>query len=200
MSDLVPFVIEKSAGGERSYDLYSRLLKDRVIMFTSEVNDHTASLAVAKLLFLESEDPKKDITMYINSPGGSVTAGLSIFDTMQYISCDVSTIVVGQAASMGSIFAAAGAHGKRLMLPNSSMMIHQPSSGFSGTASDIAIQAAETLHWKRKLTEILSKLSYGKTSIKEMEDLMDRDSYMRPEEAIEYGLIDKVISSRVVKK
>jgi len=199
MSELIPYVIEKSANGERSYDLYSRLLKDRIIMFTTEVNDESASLVIAKLLFLENEDPKANITMYINSLGGSVIAGMAIFDTIKYISCDVSTVVIGQAASMGSILAAAGTRGKRLMLPNSSLMIHQPSSGFKGTVSDIAIQANEALYWKQKTTEILTDLTYGKISFKEMEGLVDRDHIMRPEEAIEKGFADRIIITRPKK-
>lgn len=193
---LVPMVIETTSKGERAYDIYSRLLRDRIVMLYTDVNEHTANLIVAQLLFLESEDPNSDIYFYINSPGGSVTAGLSILDTMNFIKPDVSTIVIGQACSMGSLLASSGARGKRLMLPNSRHLIHQPLGGASGQASDIEIQAKEIMRLKRKLTEIYVQ-NTGK-SYEELERDMDRDNIMTPEESIAYGLADKVIARREV--
>ncbi len=196
MPNLVPIVVEQTSKGERSYDIYSRLLRDRIIMLDSDVNNHTASLIVAQMLFLESEDPDRDILFYINSPGGSVTAGMSIYDTMQYIKSDVSTIVMGQACSMGSLLAQAGAAGKRLMLPHSRNMIHQPSGGAEGQATDIEIQAREILKMKRYLTEIyVEHNSAGKTYADFAQD-MERDFFMSAEEAVAYGLADRVIHKR----
>ena len=196
MSNLVPIVVEKTATGERSYDIYSRLLRDRIVMLDSDVNNHTASLVVAQMLFLEAEDPDRDILFYINSPGGSVTAGMSIYDTMQYIKCDVSTIIMGQACSMGSLLATAGAAGKRSMLPHARNMIHQPSGGAEGQATDIEIQAREILKMKRYLTEIyVQHNSAGKTYDDFARD-MERDFFMSAEEAVEYGLADLVIDKR----
>ena len=189
---LVPYVIEQTSRGERSYDIYSRLLKDRIIFLGEEVNDTTASLIIAQLLFLESEDPGKDIQLYINSPGGSVSAGWGIYDTMHYIKCDVSTICVGMAASMGAFLLAGGAKGKRFALPNAEIMIHQPSGGAQGQATDIEIQAAEIIRIKKSLNEILAA-NTGQ-SIKKIEKDTDRDYIMTPEEALEYGMIDKVVS------
>lgn len=194
MPNLVPVVLEKTAQGERSYDIYSRLLKDRIIMLDTEVNEHTASLIVAQMLFLESEDPDSDILFYINSPGGSVTAGMSIYDTMQFISCDVSTIVIGQAASMGSLLAASGTHGKRRILPHARHMIHQPLGGASGQASDVEIQAKELLRWKMVLTEIYS--GHTGKEIKTLQRDMERDNFMSAQESIDYGLADELIYSR----
>ena len=191
---LVPYVIEQTSHGERSYDIYSRLLKDRIVFLSEEVNDVTASLVVAQLLFLESEDPKKDISFYINSPGGSVTAGMAIYDTMQYIKCDVSTICVGLAASMGAFLLAGGTKGKRMALPNAEIMIHQRSGGARGQATEIQIVAENILKTKRKLNEMLAA-NTGKP-IEIIEKDTDRDNYMSAEEALEYGLIDKVISKR----
>ena len=191
---LVPYVVEQTGNGERSYDIYSRLLKDRIIVLSDEVNDQTASIIVAQLLFLESEDPDKDIYFYINSPGGSVTAGMAIYDTMNYIKCDVSTICIGLAASMGAFLLSSGAKGKRIALPNSEIMIHQPSGGSQGQATDIQIQAEHILKIKKKLNEILAD-NTGK-SIKEIEKDCERDHFMSAEEAKEYGLIDKVIYKR----
>ena len=194
MSNLVPIVIEQTSKGERSYDIYSRLLKDRVIMLDGEVNQHSASLIVAQLLFLESANPDKDINFYINSPGGSVTAGMSIFDTMNFIKCDVSTIVMGQAASMGSLLASAGAKGKRFILPNARHMIHQPLGGASGQATDVEIQARELLRWKKVLTDI-----YVETTGKPYDELardMERDFFMTAQESLAYGLVDRVLSKR----
>ena len=191
---LVPYVIEQTSRGERSYDIYSRLLKDRIIFLSEEVNDVTASLVVAQMLFLESEDPNKDINFYINSPGGSVTAGFAIYDTMQYIKCDVSTICVGLAASMGAFLLAGGKKGKRMALPNAEIMIHQPSGGARGQATEIQIVAENILKTKRKLNEMLAA-NTGKP-IEIIEKDTDRDNYMSAQEALEYGLIDKVISNR----
>ena len=191
---LVPYVIEQTSRGERSYDIYSRLLKDRIIFLSEEVNDVTASLVVAQMLFLESEDPNKDINFYINSPGGSVTAGFAIYATMQYIKCDVSTICVGLAASMGAFLLAGGKKGKRMALPNAEIMIHQPSGGARGQATEIQIVAENILKTKRKLNEMLAA-NTGKP-IEVIERDTDRDNYMSAEEALEYGLIDKVISNR----
>ncbi|MCR5431576.1 MAG: ATP-dependent Clp endopeptidase proteolytic subunit ClpP [Lachnospiraceae bacterium] len=191
---LVPYVIEQTSHGERSYDIYSRLLKDRIVFLSEEVNDVTASLIVAQLLFLESEDPKKDISFYINSPGGSVTAGMAIYDTMQYIKCDVSTICVGLAASMGAFLLAGGAKGKRMALPNAEIMIHQPSGGARGQATEIQIVAENILKTKKKLNEMLAA-NTGKP-IEVIEKDTDRDNYMSASEALEYGIIDKVIEHR----
>ena len=191
---LVPYVIEQTSRGERNYDIYSRLLKDRIIFLGEEVNETTASLVVAQLLFLESEDPGKDINLYINSPGGMVTAGLAIYDTMQYIKCDVSTICLGMAASMGAFLLAGGTKGKRLALPNAEIMIHQPSGGAKGQATEIEIVAENILKTKKRLNEILAK-NTGKPYEVIAQDT-DRDHYLSAEEAKEYGLIDDVITSR----
>ena len=191
---LVPYVIEQTSRGERNYDIYSRLLKDRIIFLGEEVNETTASLVVAQLLFLESEDPGKDIHLYINSPGGMVTAGLAIYDTMQYIKCDLSTICIGMAASMGAFLLAGGAKGKRLALPNAEMMIHQPSGGAKGQATEIQIAAENILKTKKKLNEILAA-NTGKPYDVIAADT-ERDHYMSAQEAMEYGLIDNVITSR----
>lgn len=194
MNNLVPMVVEQSARGERSFDIYSRLLRERIVFLVGEVNDQTANLVVAQLLFLEAEDPDKDISFYINSPGGSVTAGMSIYDTMNFIKCDVSTICIGQACSMGAFLLSAGTKGKRFALPNSRVMIHQPLGGFRGQASDIEIHAKNILFMKRKLNEMLA-LHTGK-SIEQIEQDTDRDNFMSSEESMEYGLIDKVYTSR----
>ena len=191
---LVPYVIEQTSKGERSYDIYSRLLKDRIIFLGEEVNETSASIVVAQLLFLESEDPGKDIHLYINSPGGMVTAGLAIYDTMQYIKCDVSTICIGMAASMGAFLLAGGAKGKRLALPNAEIMIHQPSGGAKGQATEIQIAAENILKTKKKLNEILAA-NTGKPYDVIAADT-ERDHYMSAQEAMEYGLIDNVITSR----
>ena len=191
---LVPYVIEQTSRGERSYDIYSRLLKDRIIFLGEEVTDVSASVIVAQLLFLESEDPGKDIHMYINSPGGSVSAGLAIYDTMQYIKCDVSTICIGMAASMGAFLLAGGTKGKRMALPNSEIMIHQPSGGAQGQATEIKIVAEQILKTKRKLNEILAA-NTGKP-LEQIEIDTERDNYMSAEEAKAYGLIDNVITNR----
>mgnify|MGYP003226322456 CR=1 FL=1 len=190
----VPYVIEQTSRGERSYDIYSRLLNDRIIFLGEEVNDVSANLIVAQLLFLESEDPGKDIHMYINSPGGSVSAGLAIYDTMQYIKCDVSTICIGMAASMGAFLLAGGTKGKRMALPNSEIMIHQPSGGAQGQATEIKIVAEQILKTKRKLNEILAA-NTGKP-LEQIEIDTERDNYMSAEEAKAYGLIDNVITNR----
>ncbi|MCI7469378.1 MAG: ATP-dependent Clp endopeptidase proteolytic subunit ClpP [Lachnospiraceae bacterium] len=190
----MPYVVEQNSRGERSYDIYSRLLKDRIIFLGEEVNETTASLVVAQLLFLESEDPNKDIHLYINSPGGMVTAGFAIYDTMQYIKCDVSTICVGLAASMGAFLLAGGARGKRMALPNAEIMIHQPSGGTKGQATEIEIAAENILKTKKKLNEILAA-NTGK-SVEQVTADTDRDHYMSAEEALDYGLIDKVITNR----
>lgn len=193
---LVPIVVEQTARGERSYDIYSRLLKDRVIFMVGQVEDHMANLVVAQLLFLESENPDKDIHLYINSPGGSVTAGLSIYDTMQFIKPDVSTMCIGQAASMGALLLTGGTKGKRYALPHSRMMIHQPSGGFQGQASDIHIQAKEILSIREKLNKIMS-IHTGQ-SIEEIAKDTDRDNFMSAEQGVEYGLIDEVLGKRVI--
>ena len=190
----VPYVIEQTGAGERSYDIYSRLLKDRVIMLSDEIDDNVASIVTAELLFLEADDPDKDISLYINSPGGSVTAGLAIYDTMNYIKPDVSTICIGLGASMGAFLLSSGAKGKRFALPNSEIMIHQPLGGFQGQASDIQIHAENILKTKQKLNEILAK-NTGQDLEKIITDT-DRDNFMTAEQAMEYGIIDKVISSR----
>jgi len=187
-------VIEQTSKGERSYDIFSRLLKDRIIMLDGAIDERVSSVLCAQLLFLESQDAKKDITVYINSPGGLVTAGMAIYDTMQYISSDIQTVVVGQACSMGSLLASAGTKGKRLMLPHARHMIHQPLGGASGQATDVEIRANELLRWKKELTEI-----YVKTTGKTFEQLsadMERDKFMTPEEAVEYGLADRIVTSR----
>ena len=191
---LVPYVIEQTSRGERNYDIYSRLLKERIIFLGEEVNETTASLVVAQLLFLESEDPTKDIHLYINSPGGSVTAGMAIYDTMNYIKCDVSTICMGMAASMGAFLLSGGTKGKRFALPNAEVMIHQPLGGAKGQATEIQIAAEHILKTKKRLNEILAK-NTGK-SIDIIEKDTDRDNYLTAYEALEYGLIDKVIESR----
>ena len=191
---LVPYVIEQTARGERSYDIYSRLLKDRIIFIGEEITEHTASLAIAQLLFLEAEDADKDISIYINSPGGSVTAGMAIYDTMQYIKPEVSTICVGMAASMGAFLLSAGAKGKRYALPNAEIMIHQPLGGAQGQASDVKIHAEHIIKTKEKLNGILSA-NTGKT-LDIIEKDTDRDNFMSADEACEYGIIDKVIKSR----
>ena len=191
---LVPVVVEQTGRGERSYDIFSRLLNDRIIMLSDEVNDATASLVVAQLLYLEGQDPDKDIHLYINSPGGSITAGMAIYDTMQYIKCDVSTICIGMAASMGAFLLAAGAKGKRYALPNSEIMIHQPLGGMQGQASDIKIHADRIIKMKEKLNTILAERT-GQTLEKVTADT-DRDNFLSAQEACEYGLIDKVIEHR----
>lgn len=191
---LVPMVIEQTARGERSYDIYSRLLKERVIFVVGQVEDHMANLIVAQLLFLESENPDKDIHIYINSPGGSVTAGLSVYDTMQFIQCDTSTICLGQAASMGAVLLAGGTKGKRHCLPHSRMMIHQPMGGFQGQASDMEIHAREVLLVRERLNQILA--NHTGQSPETIQDDTDRDRFMSGEEAMEYGLIDEVLKSR----
>jgi ATP-dependent Clp protease protease subunit len=191
---LIPMVLEQTSRGERSYDLYSRLMKDRIIFLGEPIDDHLANIIIGQLLFLESEDPEKDIMLYINSPGGSVTAGLAIYDTMQYIRPAVSTICVGQAASMGAVLLAAGAPGKRFSLPNSRIMIHQPHGGAQGQAIDIEIQAKEILRLKQKLNEMLSR--HTKQSLERIEKDVDRDYFMGASEAKEYGLVDEVYSRR----
>ena len=191
---LVPMVVEQTAKGERSFDIYSRLLKERIIFLSGPVDDQISSLVVAQLLFLESEDPKKDIYFYINSPGGIVTSGLAMYDTMQYIRPDVATLCIGQAASMGSLLLTAGAPGKRFCLPNSRIMIHQPSGGYQGQATDIEIHAQETLALKKRLNEIYVKHTGQKLAT--VEKSMERDNFMSPEKAKEFGLIDEVIAKR----
>ncbi len=190
----MPYVIEQTAQGERSYDIYSRLLKERIIFLDQEVNDASASVIVAQLLFLESEDPTKDISLYINSPGGSVTAGMAIYDTMQYIRCDVSTICIGMAASMGAFLLAGGAKGKRQALPNAEIMIHQPSGGTQGKASDMLIDAEHILKTRQKMNEIMAA-NTGKT-VEQVAADTDRDHWLTTEEAVEYGLIDSVVTNR----
>ena len=194
MNTLVPMVVEQSNKGERAYDIYSRLLKERIIFLVGPINDNVASLVTAQLLFLESEDPKKEINLYINSPGGLVTAGLGIYDTMQYIKPDVSTLCIGQAASMGSFLLAAGKKGKRFSLPNSRIMVHQPSAGFQGQATDIEIHANEVLALKKRLNEIYSKHT-GK-SVDDVKKALERDNFMTPDAAKEFGLIDDVVENR----
>ena len=191
---LVPMVVEQTARGERAYDIYSRLLKERVVFIVGPVEDHMANLVVAQLLYLESENPDKDIHLYINSPGGSVTAGLSIYDTMQFINSDISTICVGQAASMGALLLGGGTNGKRFALPHSRVMVHQPSAGFSGQATDIEIHAKEVLELKRRLNEIMSKHTGHK--IDRIQKDLERDNFMSSEEAVKYGLIDTVLVER----
>ncbi|MBO7209219.1 MAG: ATP-dependent Clp endopeptidase proteolytic subunit ClpP [Clostridia bacterium] len=192
---LVPVVVEQTNRGERSYDIYSRLLKDRIIILSDEVNDVTASLVVAQLLFLEAEDPDKDISLYINSPGGSITAGMAIYDTMQYIKCDVSTICIGMAASMGAFLLSSGAKGKRYALPHSEIMIHQPLGGMQGQASDIKIHADRIIKIRQTLNEILAQ-NTGKP-LETIEKDTDRDNFLTAQEALEYGIIDKVIDKRL---
>ena len=194
MSNLVPMVVEQSSRGERAYDIYSRLLKERIIFLTGQINDNVASLVTAQLLFLEAEDPKKEIYLYINSPGGLVTSGLGIYDTMQYIKPDVSTLCIGQAASMGSFLLSAGTKGKRFSLPNSRIMVHQPSAGFQGQATDIQIHAKEILLLKERLNKIYSKHT-GKT-IEEISEALERDNFMNAAEAKNFGLIDSVVEKR----
>ena len=196
MPNLVPIVLEQTSKGERSYDIYSRLLKDRVIMLDTEVSEHTASLLVAQMLFLESDNPDKDISLYINSPGGSVTAGMAIYDTMQFIRCDVQTIVMGQACSMGSLLSTAGAPGKRMILPNARHMIHQPSGGARGQATDIQIQAREIQKMKEYLTTIYVKHNSAGKTYDEFARDMERDFFMSAQEAVDYGLVDKIINKR----
>ena len=195
MSNLVPMVVEQSSRGERAYDIYSRLLKERIVFLVGPINDNIASLVTAQLLFLESENPKKEIFLYINSPGGLVTAGLGIYDTMQYIKPDVSTLCIGQAASMGSFLLAAGKKGKRFSLPNSRIMVHQPSAGFQGQATDIEIHANEVLSLKKRLNELYSKHT-GK-NVDQIKDALERDNFMTPENAKDFGLIDQVVEKRI---
>ena len=194
MNTLVPMVVEQTNKGERAYDIYSRLLKERIIFLVGPINDNVASLVTAQLLFLESEDPKKDINLYINSPGGLVTAGLGIYDTMQYVKPDISTLCIGQAASMGSFLLAAGKKGKRFSLPNSRIMVHQPSAGFQGQATDIEIHANEVLALKKRLNEIYSKHT-GK-SIDDVKKALERDNFMSPDVAKDFGLVDEVVEKR----
>ncbi len=194
MNTLIPMVVEQSSRGERAYDIYSRLLKERIVFVVGQINDHVASLVTAQLLFLESENPKKEIYMYINSPGGLVTSGLGIYDTMQYVKPDVSTLCIGQAASMGSFLLAAGEKGKRYSLPNSRIMVHQPSAGFQGQATDIEIHANEVMSLKKRLNEIYSKHT-GK-NVEEIKQALERDNFMTPENAKDFGLIDKVVDKR----
>jgi len=194
MNTLVPMVVEQSNKGERAYDIYSRLLKERIIFLTGQINDNVASLVTAQLLFLEAEDPKKEIYLYINSPGGLVTAGLGIYDTMQYVKPDISTLCIGQAASMGSFLLAAGTKGKRFSLPNSRVMVHQPSAGFQGQVTDIEIHANEVSSLKKRLNEIYSKHT-GKT-VDEVKSALERDNFMTAEVARAFGLIDEVVEKR----
>lgn len=191
---LVPMVIEQTSRGERSFDIFSRLLKERIIFLTGEVNDEVSALVCAQLLFLEAEDPKKDIFLYINSPGGVVTSGMAMYDTMQYISCDVNTLCIGQACSMGSLLLAGGAKGKRFALPNARIMIHQPSGGFRGQATDIEIHAKEILDMKKRLNQIYANHTGKKIDI--IEKAMERDNFMTPQEAKKFGLIDHIVTSR----
>ena len=192
--NLVPMVVEQTARGERAYDIYSRLLKERLVFIVGPVEDQMANLIVAQLLYLESENPDKDIQLYINSPGGTVTSGLSIYDTMQFVNCDVSTICVGQAASMGALLLGGGSHGKRYALPHSRIMVHQPSAGFQGQATDIDIHAKETLELKRRLNEIMARHT-GQT-VEQVEKDLERDNFMSGEQAVQYGLIDTVLEQR----
>ena len=194
MSSLIPMVIEQTNKGERSYDIYSRLLKDRIIFLGSEINDDEANLIVAQMLFLEADDPDKDIFLYINSPGGSISAGMAIYDTMQYIRCEVSTICIGMAASMGAFLLAAGAKGKRKALPNSEIMIHQPSGGASGQASDVKIHAEHIIETRRRLNEILA--SRTGQSVERIAVDTERDNFMLPDAALEYGIIDEIVKPR----
>ena len=194
MSSLIPMVVEQSNRGERAYDIYSRLLKERIIFLTGQINDNVASLVTAQLLFLEAEDPKKEINLYINSPGGLVTSGLGIYDTMQYVKPDISTLCIGQAASMGSFLLAAGAKGKRFSLPNSRIMVHQPSAGYQGQATDIEIHAKEVLSLKERLNQIYSKHT-GK-SVEDIKSALERDNFMTSDAAKSFGLIDEVVEKR----
>ena len=194
MNNLVPMVVEQSSKGERAYDIYSRLLKERIIFLTGQINDNVASLVTAQLLFLEAEDPKKEIYLYINSPGGLVTAGLGIYDTMQYVKPDISTLCIGQAASMGSFLLAAGTKGKRFSLPNSRIMVHQPSAGFQGQATDIEIHANEVLSLKKRLNEIYSK--HTSKTVDEIKSALERDNFMTADVAQSFGLIDEVVEKR----
>ena len=194
MNTLVPMVVEQSARGERAYDIYSRLLKERIIFISGPINDSVSTLVVAQLLFLEAENPKKEISMYINSPGGIVTSGLSIYDTMQYVRPEISTLCIGQAASMGSLLLAAGHPGKRFSLPNSRIMLHQPSGGFQGQASDIALHAEEILNLKKRLNSIYVK--HCKQKLSKVETTLDRDNFMTAEEAKGWGIIDKIVNTR----
>jgi ATP-dependent Clp protease protease subunit len=194
LNTLIPMVVEQSNRGERAYDIYSRLLKERIVFVVGPINDNVASLVTAQLLYLESEDPKKEISLYINTPGGLVTAGLGIYDTMQYIKPDVSTLCIGQAASMGSFLLAAGTKGKRFSLPNSRIMVHQPSAGFQGQATDIEIHANEALSLKKRLNEIYSK--HTNKSVDEIKSALERDNFMTPDNAKDFGLIDKVVVKR----
>jgi len=194
LNTLIPMVVEQSSRGERAYDIYSRLLKERIVFVVGPINDSVASLVTAQLLYLESEDPKKEISLYINTPGGLVTAGLGIYDTMQYIKPNVSTLCIGQAASMGSFLLAAGAKGKRFSLPNSRIMVHQPSAGFQGQATDIEIHANEVLSLKKRLNEIYSK--HTNKSVDEIKTALERDNFMTPDNAKDFGLIDKVVVNR----
>jgi ATP-dependent Clp protease protease subunit len=196
MPSLIPMVVEQTSKGERSYDIYSRLLRDRVIMLDTDVNEHSASLLVSQLLFLESENPDKDISIYINSPGGVVTAGLAIYDTMQFIRPDVHTIVMGQACSMGSLLAQAGAPGKRFILPNARHMIHQPSGGARGQATDMLIQVEEILAMKKSLTEIYVKHNSAGKTFEQLTADMERDNFMSAQQAVAYGLADKIVDNR----
>jgi len=195
MNNLIPMVVEQSSRGERAYDIYSRLLKERIVFLVGPINDNVATLITAQLLFLESEDPKKEIFFYINSPGGLVNAGFGVYDTMQYIKPSVSTLCIGQASSMGSFLLAAGENGKRFSLPNSRIMVHQPSAGFQGQATDIEIHANEIMLLKKRLNEIYSKHT-GRT-VEEIKNALERDKFMTPQEAKEFGLIDKVVERRV---
>ena len=195
LNNLIPMVVEQSNRGERAYDIYSRLLKERIVFVVGPINDSVASLVTAQLLFLESENPKKEISLYINTPGGLVTSGLGIYDTMQYIKPEVSTLCIGQAASMGSFLLAAGSKGKRFSLPNSRIMVHQPSAGFQGQATDIEIHANEVLSLKKRLNEIYSK--HTGQSVDEIKLALERDNFMSPENAKSFGLIDKVVDKRV---
>ena len=194
MQNLIPMVVEQTSRGERAFDIYSRLLKERIVFVVGPINDHVASLVTAQLLFLESEDPKKDIFLYINSPGGLVTSGLGIYDTMQYIKPDVSTLCIGQAASMGSFLLSAGTKGKRFSLPNSRIMVHQPSAGYQGQATDIEIHANEVLSLKKRLNEIYSK--HTNKSVEEIKSALERDNFMTADVAQSFGLIDKVVEKR----
>ena len=194
MNTLVPMVVEQSARGERAYDIYSRLLKERIIFISGPIDDAVSTLVVAQLLFLEAENPKKEISMYINSPGGIVTSGLSIYDTMQYVRPEISTLCIGQAASMGSLLLAAGHPGKRFSLPNSRIMLHQPSGGFQGQASDIALHAEEILNLKKRLNSIYVK--HCKQKLSKVETTLDRDNFMTAEEAKSWGIIDKIVNTR----
>ena len=196
--NLVPMVVEQTARGERAYDIYSRLLKERVVFIVGPVEDHMANLVMAQLLYLESENPNKDIHLYINSPGGAVTSGLAIYDTMQFINCDISTICVGQAASMGALLLAGGTKDKRAVLPHSRVMVHQPSAGFQGQATDISIHANEVLELKRRLNTIFSK--HTGQSVEQIEEDLERDRFLSAEAAVEYGIVDTVLQTRTEMK